>query len=62
MENIKGIAIVTDGSQKRIAVTYDEINDEGEIIKPNVRVNRVIMNENAKNAVSILEDYAKQII
>ena len=62
MENIKGIAIVTDGSQKWIAVTYDEINDEGEIMKPNVRVNRVIMNENAKNAVSILEAYAKQII
>ena len=46
MINIKGIAIAQDGAMKRMAVTYDKIDDNGKIINPNVRFNRVITDGN----------------
>jgi hypothetical protein len=62
MLNIKSLAIATDGSYKRLAVTYDEIDDAGKIINGNVKVNRVVVDENVLHAVSTIEDFAKSII
>lgn len=62
MLNIKSLAIATDGSYKRLAVTYDEIDDAGKIINSNVKVNRVVVDENVLHAVSTIENFAKSII
>lgn len=62
MYNIKGIAVATDGTMKRIAVTYDEIDDEGTITSSNNKTNRVITDEDVLSAVTTLEEYAESII
>ena len=62
MNNIKGFAVSTDGTMKRIAITYDVIDNEGKVVKPNVRVNRLITDENALNAVDELLTYAQTLI
>lgn len=62
MINIKGIAIAQDGAMKRMAVTYDKIDDNGKIINPNVRFNRVITDGNILGAVAQLEDFAGKLI
>ena len=62
MVNIKGFAIANDGSMKRIAVTYDEIDDDGKIINGNQKVNRVITDETVNDAAEVIADYAQAVI
>ena len=63
MNNIKGFAVITDGNTKRIAITYDVINDEtGVVMEQNKKINRIITVDSAKESVKTLEDYAQGII
>lgn len=62
MLNIKGLAIATDGNFKRMAVTYDEIDNTGKVVNSNVKINRVITDESVLDAVAIIENYALSII
>ena len=62
MKNIKGFAVATDGNMKRIAITYDEIDDVGKVVNANVKVNRLITDTEALSAVSILETFGQNVI
>ena len=62
MINIKGMAIATDGSFKRIAITYDEIDETGKVINSNAKVNRVVTDETVLEAIAVIEDYAKTVV
>lgn len=62
MINIKGLAIATDGNFKRMAVTYDEIDNTGKVTNSNAKKNRVITDESVLDAVAIIENYALSII
>ena len=62
MKNIKGFAVASDGNMKRIAVTYDEIDDTGKVINANVKVNRLITDADTLSAVSKLEEYGQTVI
>ena len=62
MKNIKGIAVVTDGSLKRIAVTFDVVEDNGTISKINQRINRVVTDSAVIDNISALEQYAQTIV
>lgn len=62
MINIKAIATATDGSVKRMAITYDVINDEGKVISANAKLNRVVIDRSALKAIDILEQLAQESI
>ena len=63
MNNIKGFAVITDGNTKRIAITYDVINDEtGVVMEQNKKINRIITVDSAKESVKALEKYAQAVI
>lgn len=63
MNNVKGYAIATDGAMKRIAVTYDVIDETtGKVINSNVKINRVVTNEKALAAIEILDTYVQETI
>ena len=62
MKNIKGIAVVTDGNLKRIAVTFDVVEDDGKISKVNQRINRVITDSEVLKQVAEVESYAQKIV
>lgn len=62
MINIKAIATATDGSAKRMAITYDVINDEGKVISANAKLNRVVIDQSALEAIDILEQLAQESI
>ncbi len=62
MKNIKGFAVASDGNMKRIAITFDEISDAGKVINSNVKMNRIITDENVLAAVSTLEQYGQIVI
>lgn len=62
MINIKAIATASDGSVKRMAITYDVINDEGKITSSNAKLNRVVIDQTALKAIDTLEQLAQESI
>lgn len=62
MKNIKGFAVANDGAMKRIAVTFDEINDKGEIINANVKMNRIVTDEKTLKALETVQKFAETIV
>lgn len=62
MKNIKGFAVGTDGNMKRIAITYDEIDDSGKVIRQNVKVNRVVTDKESLTAIGTIETYIQFIV
>ncbi len=62
MKNIKGFAVANDGVMKRIAITYDEIDETGAVINANVKANRIITDKATLKAVDALTEYAQGII
>lgn len=62
MKNVKCYAIANDGEAKRIAITFDEVNEEGKIINPNKKVNRVITNQEALKAAMVIGKLAQTIV
>mgnify|MGYP000923625563 CR=1 FL=1 len=62
MKNIKGIAFASDGNMKRMAVTYDELDESGKVIKSNIKINRIVMDAECLSAISDMETYAASIL
>lgn len=62
MKNIKGIAMATDGRMKRIAITYDEIDETGKVINSNVKTNRVVTDSATLETIDKLTDFAQKIV
>ena len=62
MINIKAIATATDGSVKRMAITYDIINDDGKVTSANAKLNRVVIDQTALKAIDTLEQLAQESI
>lgn len=62
MKNIKGLAMVSDGNLKRMAITYDVIGDDGTISITNRRINKIVVEPDAIEAINKLETYAQSIV
>ena len=62
MRNIKAFAITSDGNMKRIAVTYDELSDDGKVTNSNIKINRIITDEIVLTAVAQIEEYAQTVV
>ena len=62
MRNVKGYAVASDGNMKRIAITYDEIDNTGKVISPNVKASRLISDEEVLYANSVIETFAQNVV
>lgn len=62
MKKITSIALLTTAEGKRISFTYSEINENGDIIAENKRVNKVIVDKNILDLVNDLEEYAQEML
>lgn len=62
MRNVKGYAVASDGNMKRIAITYDEIDNTGKVISPNVKISRLISDEEVLYANSVIETFAQNVV
>ena len=63
MKNIKGIAFATDGSLKRMAITYDEVDaSTGKVINSNAKTNRVVTDDAILESIASIEGFAQGII
>lgn len=63
MKNIKGIAVATDGSLKRMAITYDVIDETtGKVTASNVKANRVVTDAAVLGEIAKIEEFAQTVI
>lgn len=62
MKKPTSITILTTAEGKRISVTYSDIDETGNIISENNRVNRVVVDVEALKTINNLETYAAKII
>lgn len=62
MNKVTSMTILTTAEGKRISLTYSQIDQNGNIIKENERINRVVMNNDALACIAELEDFAQNIV
>lgn len=62
MNNIKGFAVASDGNMKRIAITYDKIDDTGKVINSNIKINRLVTDNTVSEAITTIETYLNTIV
>lgn len=62
MNKVTSMTILTTAEGKRISLTYSQIDQNGNIIKENERINRVVMNNDALAYIAELEDFAQNIV
>lgn len=62
MKKVTSMTILTTAEGRRISVTFSDIDDKGNIIKENERINKVVVNSKVLDIISELEKFAQEII
>ena len=62
IKKITSTTILTTGEGKRISITYSEIDETGNLVSENNRLNRIIVDDEILEMVEKLESFAKGII
>lgn len=62
MKIVTSIGLFNDAVGKRISITYSEIDEAGQIISDNKRVDRVVTDQTAIDHANALSEYAQKFI
>lgn len=62
MKIVTSVTVWNDAIGKRISITYSEINEAGQIIADNKRIDRIITDADAKKTADDLQAYAQTFI
>lgn len=62
MKNVTSMTVLTTAEGKRLSITFSEIDNNGNIIKENVRVNKIVVNRDVLGYITELEDFAQGIV
>lgn len=62
MKKITSTTLLTTAEGKRISLTYSEIDDAGNIVSENKRVNKIVVDSSALGLVDALEQFAQTLI
>lgn len=62
MKKVTSMTVLTTAEGKRLSITFSEIDDNGNIIKENERVNKVVVNRNILGYITELEEFAQEIV
>lgn len=62
MRKVTSMTILTTAEGKRLSITFSEIDGNGNIVKENERINKVVVNRAALDCVAELEDFAQDIV
>ncbi|NBH24650.1 peptide chain release factor 2 [Lachnospiraceae bacterium] len=62
MKRVTSMTVLTTAEGKRLSLTFSEIDENGNIVKENERVNKVVVNRNALACISELEEFAQDIV
>ena len=62
MKKVTSMTVLTTAEGKRLSITFSEIDEKGNIIKENERVNKVVVDQSALNCITELEGFAQGIV
>lgn len=62
MNKVTSMTVLTTAEGKRLSITFSEIDDNGNIIKENERINKVVVNSDALGHIAKLEEFAQEIV
>ena len=62
MKKVTSMTVLTTAEGKRLSITFSEIDEKGNIIKENERVNKVVVDQLALNCITELEGFAQGIV
>lgn len=62
MKKVTSMTILTTAEGKRISLTFSDIDGNGNIIKENERVNKVVVSQGALSHIAELESFAQGIV
>lgn len=59
MKALQGFAVINDTVGKKIAFSYSEIDDGGNVTRPNIKESFVAVDQNVKDAIEVIENAIK---
>ena len=62
MRKVTAITIFQTAAGCRMSIVYSEVNEKGIITRDNVRVDRIIVDQDASVSAAVLMDYAQAIV
>lgn len=62
MKKVTSITTLTTAEGKRLSVTFSEVDDNGNIIRENERVNKVVVSRDVLMHIAELEEFAQNIV
>lgn len=62
MKVVTSITAWNDSVGKRVSITYSEVDETGKIISDNGRIDKVVVDKDAKNTIDDLLEFAQTII
>lgn len=62
MINIKDVTITKDGDFDRLSLSFDEIDNNGKMVRSNVRMSRLVTDDAIRKNINAIRDYALTII
>lgn len=62
MKKVTSMTVLTTAEGKRLSLTFSEIDGSGNIVNENKRINKVVVDQGALNAIESLENFAQGIV
>lgn len=62
MKKVTSVTTFTTEVGEVLALTYSEIDDEGNIVKRNEKMQKVVMDKSVLSAITTLKKFAQQIV
>lgn len=62
MKVVTSITTWNDAVGKRVSITYSEIDEQGNIVSDNNRIDRVVTDSSVKSIIDDLMDYAQSVV
>lgn len=62
MKKVTSITLLTTAEGKRISLTFSEIDEKGNIVSENKRINKVVVNPTLADIINELEEQAQTLL
>lgn len=62
MKVVTSVTTWNDAVGKRVSITYSEIDEQGNIVSDNNRIDRVVTDSSVKSIIDDLMDYAQSVV
>lgn len=62
MKKVTSMTVLTTAEGKRLSLTFSEIDEDGNIVNENQRINKVVVDHSALDAIGRLEEFAQKVV